>query len=212
MGACWGVSRALITQESNSMPEGLESERNRLKLLLDMTNTLVSNMEPRDLLQAISASIRRDMNCDLVGVFVPDSDQRQLRLRAFDFLGSTGCSKEDALYPVEGSIVGQVFRTGMPVTIGTGEDVAKAEGEWAICKLRDEGIESVCALPLIRRNRTLGILALGSRVENSFSAEDVDFLVRVAGQGGMGGGYGLGFGRSAHIKHKLAPEKSYLEG
>jgi len=193
------------------MPDGLERERNRLKLLLDMTNTLVSNMEPRDLLQAISASIRRDMNCDLVGVFVPDSDQRQLRLRAFDFPGSTGCSKEDALYPVEGSIVGQVFRTGMPVIIGTGEDVAKAEGEWAICKLRDEGIESVCALPLIRRNRTLGILALGSRVENSFSAEDVDFLVRVAGQVAIAVDNALAYREIAELKDKLAQEKLYLE-
>jgi formate hydrogenlyase transcriptional activator len=193
------------------MPDGLERERNRLKLLLDMTNTLVSNMEPRDLLQAISGSIRRDMNCDLVGVFVPDSDQRQLRLRAFDFPGSAGCSKEDALYPVEGSIVGQVFRTGMPVVIGTGEDVAKAEGEWAICKLHDEGIESVCALPLIRRNRTLGILALGSRVENSFSAEDVDFLVRVAGQVAIAVDNALAYREIAELKDKLAQEKLYLE-
>src|SRR5712675_218360 len=211
MGACWGVSRALITQESNSMPDGLERERNRLKLLLDMTNTLVSNMEPRDLLQAISASIRRDMNCDVVGVFVPDSDQRQLRLRAFDFPGSSGCSKEDSLYPVEGSMLGLVFKTGTPVVVGTGAEAAKVEGEWALCKLRDEGIESVCALPLIRRNRTLGILALGSRVENSFSAEDVDFLVRVAGQVAIAVDNALAYREIAELKDKLAQEKLYLE-
>jgi formate hydrogenlyase transcriptional activator len=211
MGACWGVSRALITQESNTVPEGLERERNRLKLLLDMTNTLVSNMEPRDLLHAISASIRRDMNCDVVGVFVPDSDQRQLRLRAFDFPGSSGCSKEDSLYPVEGSMLGLVFKTGTPVVVGTGAEAAKVEGELAICKLRDEGIESVCTLPLIRRNRTLGVLALGSRVENSFSPEDVDFLVRVAGQVAIAVDNALAYREIAELKDKLAQEKLYLE-
>ena len=211
MGASWGVSRALITQDSNTMPEGLERERNQLKLLLDMTNTLVSNMESRDLLQAISASIRRDMSCDVVGVFVPDSDQRQLRLRAFDFPGSTGSSKEESLYPVEGSMLGQVFKTGRPVVVGTEAEAAKVEGEWAICKLRDEGIESVCALPLIRRNRTLGILALGSRTENSFSPEDVDFLVRVAGQVAIAVDNALAYREIAELKDKLAQEKLYLE-
>jgi formate hydrogenlyase transcriptional activator len=193
------------------MPEGLERERNRLKLLLDMTNTLVSNMEPRDLLRAISASIRRDMNCDVVGVFVPDSDQRQLRLRAFDFPGSTGCSKEDALYPVEGSMIGRVFKTGIPMVVGTRAEAAKVEGELAICKLRDEGIESVCTLPLIRRSRTLGVLALGSRVENSFSTEDVDFLGRVAGQVAVAVDNALAYREIAELKDKLAQEKLYLE-
>ena len=55
MGTSWGVSKALITHESNSMHEGLEREKNQLKLLLGMTNTLVSNMEPRDLLRALQA-------------------------------------------------------------------------------------------------------------------------------------------------------------
>ena len=34
---------------------------------------LVSNLEPRDLLRAISASIRQDMHCDVVGVWLPDA-------------------------------------------------------------------------------------------------------------------------------------------
>ena len=54
------------------MPAELEHEKDRLKLLLDMTNALVSNLEPRDLLRAISASIRQDMHCDVVGVWLPD--------------------------------------------------------------------------------------------------------------------------------------------
>ena len=213
MGTSWGVAKALITQDSNTMQEGLEREKNRLKLLLGMTNTLVSNMEPRDLLRAISASIRQDMNCDVVGVFVPDSEQRQLRLRAFDFPGSNGSAKEDSLYPLEGSIVGKVFKTGKPVFVGTGADAAEADGagERDICKIRGEGIESVCALPLIRRNRTLGILALGSRVENSFSPEDVDFLVRVAGQVAIAVENALVYREIAELKDKLAQEKLYLE-
>src|SRR5260370_30834196 len=45
-----------------------------------------------------------------------------------------------------------------------------------------EGLVAGVGLPLISRNRTLGVLTLASRAENSFSPEDIDFLVRAAGQ------------------------------
>ena len=59
---------------------GLQKERDRLKLLLELTNRAVSNLELRDLLRDISASIRQVMRCDAVGVMLPDSDSNQLRL------------------------------------------------------------------------------------------------------------------------------------
>jgi hypothetical protein len=55
---------SLNSEESPSARSDAQRESDRLKLLLDMTNTLVSNLEPRDLLRAISVSIRQDMHCD----------------------------------------------------------------------------------------------------------------------------------------------------
>ena len=213
MGTGWGASKALIARDSHIMREGLEREKDRLKLLLDMTNTLVSNMEPRDLLRAISACIRRDMHCDVVGVFIADSDQRQLRLLAFDFPESTGSAKEDSVFPVDGTLVGRVFRTGKPIVAGTGEDAAKEDGvgDQDISKIRGEGIESICALPLIRRSKTFGVLALGSRAENSFTPDDVDFLLRVAAQVAIAVENALAYREIAELKDKLAQEKLYLE-
>src|SRR5258707_2373796 len=97
-------------------------ESNRLKLLLDMTNALVSNLEPRDLLRAICASIRQVMHCDLVGVWLPDVDQRQLRLRFLDFPESRGFAEEDSVYPIEGCTLGRGFTTGNPSVLGVTAD------------------------------------------------------------------------------------------
>src|SRR3981189_939159 len=95
--------KALTTRESDSMLAELVREKDRLKLLLDMTNTLVSNLEPRDLLRAISASIRQDMRCDVVGVWLPDSERRQLRQLALDFPEGRGFLSEDLSHPIEGT-------------------------------------------------------------------------------------------------------------
>src|SRR5258707_4583518 len=171
--------KTLTTQESKSMLAELVREKDRLKLLLDMTNTLVSNLKPRDLLRAISASIRQDMHCDVVGVWLPDSERRQLRQWAMDFPESKGFVKEDMLRPMEGTEIGDVLQTGKPFVLRTRGDLFS---EWATSSAQAESIESACALPLISRNRTLGVLTVASRTKNSFSPEDVDFLMRAAVQ------------------------------
>src|SRR5580700_8625013 len=81
-------------------------ESERLKLLLDMTNALISNLEPRDLLRAITASIRERMHSDTVMVWLPDAGRRQMRALTMDFPQGKGFLREDLLHPIEGSSVG----------------------------------------------------------------------------------------------------------
>jgi formate hydrogenlyase transcriptional activator len=194
-------------RESSATPE-LQSESDRLKLLLDMTNTLVSNLESRDLLRTISASIRQVMRCDAVGVWVPDAEQVHLRQLAMDFPQSKGFLREDWLHPVDGSEVGRVFTSGEPFVLETRADFMC---EWSTPVARAEAFESGCALPLISRNRTLGVLTLASRVQNSFSREDVDFLMRAAGQVAIAIENALVYREITELKDKLAQEKLYLE-
>src|SRR5260370_2657582 len=78
----------------SARPE-LQSESDRLKLLLDLTNTLVSNLECRDLLRMVSASIRRVMRCDTVGGWLPDVGQVHLRQLALDLPEINGLLRED---------------------------------------------------------------------------------------------------------------------
>ena len=80
----------------------LQGEKDRLQLLLELNNQVVSNLELRTLLRAISASVRRVMQCDAVGVHLPDSDSGQLQLYALDFPEGTGLLKEDALGSIDG--------------------------------------------------------------------------------------------------------------
>jgi formate hydrogenlyase transcriptional activator len=194
-------------ESPDAQPE-LHRESDRLKLLLDMTNALVSNLELRDLLRAISASIRQVMHCDNVGVWLPEADQRQLRQCVLNFPESKGFALEDALVPIEGFVLGKVFQTGKPFVLGPEAD---ALNEHETTVIRGEGFESVCALPLISRNRTLGVLTLGSRVENTFSPEDVDFMLRAAGQVAIAIENALAYQEIAELKDKLAQEKLYLE-
>src|SRR5580700_5805577 len=202
------LDHSFNSQESGSARPESERESERLKLLLDMTTTLVSTLECRDLLRTVSASIRQVMHCDIVGVWLPDAERVHLRQLAMDFPESKGFVKEDALQPIEGSVIGAVFKAGKPVVL----DLSRERFASPVsAEVRAEGIESGCALPLISRGRTLGVLTLGSRIENSMRPEDVDFLLRAAGQLAIAIENRLAYREVAELKDKLAQEKLYLE-
>src|SRR2546428_4648659 len=150
----------------------------RLQLLLDVTNQVVSNLQLRDLLGAISSSVRRVMQCDLVSVCFPDSEMKRLQTFVIDFPDSKGFIREE-LISIEGSLGGFVFRTGKPWA-GNATDLLQSglKNDPAIA----EGLKTGCVLPLISRNGVLGVLALGRRENHPFSRVDIGFLTQVANQ------------------------------
>src|SRR6266576_5747953 len=87
----------------------------RLKLLLELTNQVVSNLKLHELLRTVSASVRRVMNFDVVGVMLPHSDGQQLQVYALDFPDGRGFFREETRIPIEGSHPGEAFRTGKPL-------------------------------------------------------------------------------------------------
>jgi formate hydrogenlyase transcriptional activator len=75
----------------------------------------------------------------------------------------------------------------------------------------DEGIQAVCHLPLIGKNRMLGALSLGRLEDNPFTGDDVEFLSQVANQVAIAVENALAYGQIAELKDRLAQEKVYLE-
>jgi formate hydrogenlyase transcriptional activator len=179
----------------------------RLQLLLEITNRVVSNLQLRDLLRAISASVRRVMQCDLVGVFLPDSEGNRLQAFVLDFPGSKGFIREEYC-STEESLGGFVFRTGKPWTGNAGDVIQLGLKDDPVIP---EGLETGCLLPLVSRNRVLGLLGLGRREENPFGQADIGFLTQVAGQIAIAVENALEYGQMTEAKERLAEHKLYLE-
>jgi formate hydrogenlyase transcriptional activator len=175
----------------------------RLELLLDLTNRLISTLDLRDLLRVIAANLRGVMHSDGVGIQLPDAEGGRLRVYALDFPGSNNVIRE-GWEPAANSTAAQVFRTGEPAVDGTrelaGDPIANALG-----------VKSVCHLPLTSRNRVLGVLGVGSLRENAFSEDDVAFLIQFARQVAIAVDNAIAYGQISTLKDQLAQEKLYLE-
>src|SRR2546425_1787288 len=186
-----------------------ELQRNnaRLALLLEVTNSVVANLELRDLLRVITATLRRVMHCDAVGVALPDGADHQLRMYALDFPAGKGFMQETMLLPMQGSASGQFFQTGKPLAL-SGPDWFHS----AIYQVGAvEGLQSGCFLPLLSRNRVLGVLLLSRLQEQAFTPDEVDFLAQVANQVAIAVENALAYGAIAALKDQLTQEKLYLE-
>ena len=172
------VDNALHAQEAQALQQQLAREHDRLHLLLDVNNSVVAHLDLRQLFQAISATLRRVMPCDYVGVALADVESHQLRLYALDFPAGQGLFQEDMLIPMEGSASGKVFQTGKPLVL--------SGPAWRDSELYQvgavAGFQSGCFLPLISRHRILGVLQLTRLQEQSFTQDDVEFLGQVANQ------------------------------
>jgi formate hydrogenlyase transcriptional activator len=158
------VDNALHSQEAQTLQQQLARERDRLLLLLEVTNSTISNLELRDLLRAVAATVRRVMHCDAVGVLLPEG--QQLRVYALDYPDSKGFIREETRVPLAGSLPGQVFQMGKPVVLDRPDPTQVGPEDYR--RITGEGLQSSCLLPLISRNRSLGVLALGRQPEHAF--------------------------------------------
>jgi len=189
--------------------EELQSKNDRLRLLLDVTNQVVSNLELRDLLRALSQGVRRVMQCDYAGLSLQDAEEKQLRLYALDFPEGKGFFHEELVYSIEGSPSGTAFRTMKPVTLQS-PFAAWLGSPIAQIAVR-EGLHSVCCLPLISRNRAIGVLVLGRLRDDAFSQADISFLSQVANQIALAVENALAYREIRDLKEQLSKEKLYLE-
>jgi formate hydrogenlyase transcriptional activator len=187
----------------------LESERTRLSLILDLNNSVVANLKLRDVLQSISPSIRKVMRLDLVSLVLPDKDGQHTRIYALDFPDGKGLVQEDVLTPFDGSVSGQVLRSGKPWVGDVGELPKLGVSHQNALKI---GLQTLCMLPLSRGNRILGVLCLARLRKNAFTQPDVDFLSQIAGQIAIAIDNALAYRLISELKDQLTQEKLYLEG
>jgi len=186
--------------------EELQSKNDRLHLLLELTNQVVSNLELGDLLRTIAGAIRRVLRCDSVGVALADPDGKELRVKALDFPESRGFVREEMVVPPE-SAAAVVYRTGKPLLVEGDRQAIPIEPDLSVL----EGLAYSYLSPLPGRSRILGILGVGRRTAEPFSSDEVNFLTQVRSQISLAVENALAYGEIRELRDQLSKEKLYLE-
>jgi formate hydrogenlyase transcriptional activator len=196
---------ALLFDAAQASQQQLRKKSERVGLLLELTNHVVSNLEFRDLLRAVVTSTRRVMGCDGVGICLPDAGDTHLRVYALDFPLKDESVHEESLVPIDEDVSGTVYRTGKP-WCGSIQEARRLGMKYTL----HAEVGTLCILPLISRGRVLGTFGVVKYQENAFAGDCV-FLSQIANQVAIAVENALAFGQIRELQEKLSQEKLYLE-
>lgn len=207
-----------IAIERQLNEEKLGHERDRLQLLLEITNSMTSKLDFRRLVETLSTDLLRVTHCDFLALLLPEAGRKHLRTTILYNPDARGAISNGAIVPVEGSICGKAFRTGrnqrMDSLEGLRDDPESfggPNGKRFFALLTAEGLQSGCELPLIGRSGVMGVLSALSRSESAFSEENYLFLEQVGRQVAIAVENALDYERATEERNRETERRLYLE-
>ena len=203
------VDNALNFETSQAYQAQLARERDRLQVLLEVNNVLVTSRELPEVFRGIVSTLKRVIHHDYTSLALLDPVSGLLKIHALDFPGHPGLFQQEITISRDGSPAGTAITTGQTL-LARGAELDRYTSE-IILTLRKEGLQSVCCVPLITQGRTFGSLNLASRRLDAFPPQDVELLQQVAAQIAIAVENALAFKEIDALKNKLAVEKLYLE-
>jgi len=207
-----------IAIERHMNEEALRRERDRLRLLLEITSSVTSRLDLRQMVEALSTNLFRVMQCDVSALLLPDSENGALRVTILHNPEARGPFREGSLVPMNSSISGQVLRKAKSIRIDSFELVREdpeiygnPDGRLLYERVIEEGLRTGCYLPLIGRDRVVGVLMLSRRSDNNFEKDDVILLEQVACQVAIAVENTLEYEKATKDRDKETKQRLYLE-
>jgi formate hydrogenlyase transcriptional activator len=207
-----------IAIERHLKEQALQRERDRLRLLLEISNGVTSRLDLRQVVEALSTNLFRVMQCDVSVLLLPDSESGALRVHILHNPDARGPFREGSLVPMNSSISGQVMRKGKSVRIDSFDQVrddpeiyGNADGRLLYESVVKEGLRTGCYLPLVGRDRMVGVLMLCRRSDIVFENDDVVLLEQVAGQVAIAVENTLEYEKATKDRDKETKQRLYLE-
>ena len=205
------VDNALHAESAQSAQRQLKYERDRVQLLLEVNNAVVSHLDLDDLFTAVSACLRRVIRHDGSSLVLYEPETRQYRVQVLDFTKNTSFIEEGQADPQCKGPSGVAINTRKPAVF-TVQDLQSMASESKVCeRVLGEGVKSLCSVPLLAHDRVRGALNVGRRSEDAFSLEDIGLLSEVAKQIALAVENAIAYKQIAQLRDKLTEEKLYLE-
>ncbi len=207
-----------IAIERHMKEEALRREHDRLRLLLEITNSMTSKLDLRGLVEVLSTNMLRVTRADFCSLLLPDLDSRELRLMILYNPESRGAICDGAIIPIHSSICGKAFRTGRSQHFNNVEELRNDPesfgndvGRLFFERIQAEGLNSGCDLPLVGRSGALGVLSALKRSQRGFENEDVEFLEQVSRQVAIAVENALDYETAIKDRDKETKQRRYLE-
>lgn len=203
------TSEFAVTIDSYLTKQQYLRQRNRLQLLIDVTNALVSKLSPDVLFPALSEQLSKVIDTDMAVLTLLDKDTGELIVTGIHVADSLHLDPNHTRVKSEGLPSAETIATGKPLVMDAPDYdrfPSPIYKRWV-----ESGLRSGCSIPLATPNTVIGTLELARMNGRPFSADDVELLAQVAHQIAIALENSLAYRELTEIKERLAVEKLYLE-
>jgi formate hydrogenlyase transcriptional activator len=204
------VQNSVNFERARKFEQRAARERDRIRLLLEINNAVVSHLDLKEVVKTVSASLREIMPHDAAGIALYEPELNQLReYTNVDYKDVESFRVGDAI-PLEGTPAGHVFLTGQPLLVRRPNLTAYPADRYSQHPVEGSP-KSACLAPLISHGRKLGIAGVSSTQEEKFTDEDLEFFSQISGQIALAVENSLQYREIEALKNMLTGEKHYLE-
>jgi formate hydrogenlyase transcriptional activator len=205
------VDNVLHDESAQAAQRQLTRERDRVRLLLEVTNAVVSHLSLDGLFQAVSACMRKVIEHDASALILCDPYTRRYRVHKLSFATNESVIKEGVAESESKTPAQSAISTRRPALLGEG-DLQRLAGDSACARhWLAEGARVVCSVPLLFHDRVLGALDIAKRSDTPFTPEEVELLVEVAKPIAIAVENAQVYREISELKDHLAKENLYLE-
>jgi len=177
----WRAAIHSLTTEIKTLERTRVLERSRFASLLKVSTILSSTLNLPRLLEMILDATVKLTHTDASSILLIDRQTGNLYFEATSNI--LPAQMERIRVPLEGSVAGWVVQYGKPRVIQQVKDEKQFTAAAKVDSLTTFSTDSLLAVPLMVKGKVIGVLeALNKRERQSFTDEDVETLMAMAGQ------------------------------
>jgi len=176
--------------------------------LLEVVEAISVHRDLDDLFRDLAQRLPHVVPFDYINVVLHESERDVMHLRVLVTSQPSTISPGLKL-PVNESPGGLVWKTQQPLTVN--DIMQERRFPKLTAKLRENGVQSFCVVPLTTAHRRLGAMGFGSLQPRAYQEAEINFMQQVAKQVAVAVENALAYDEITQLKDKLAKEKLYLE-
>lgn len=171
----------------------------QLDLLSQVSRTIVSDHYLKEILQLIVAMTAKVMDSKICSIMLLDEKGEELVISATQSLSNDYINKPSL--KVGQSISGRVVLEKKPITV---LNVTKEPGYMYPGVAKKEGIVSLLSVPMMIKDRVVGVINSYAKSEHTYKKEEIDILQAVANQAAVAI-------ENTNLSHEILAAKEALE-
>jgi len=179
----------------------------KYRILLEITNALVSNRDRDELFHAIALELQKGPTFDRTGITLYDPSTDHFQIYVLETTVPPRSLHRGSDIPRQGSGMGWAFDHQQPLYR---DELPDEHQFFEDAHFLKEGLRSVAYLPLITSRKVIGTFQIASRSPHRYSEADLGFLLHIANQLALVLENMLAYEEIKRLTDQLSKENVYL--